>query len=91
MVLEGKKEIFKNELFDLRINNNLSCLKVAVKIGTSENAIDRLERGEQKIILDEHAEKLANLYGVSLEDILSAYKKTSELYEKIKLAKKSTK
>lgn len=83
----GRGEIFKNGLYDLRMKKNLSCLKVAIEIGTSENAIARLERGQQKLLL-EQAGELAKVFGVTLGIILSAMHKQSVLYEEMKSNKK---
>ncbi|MBY7043740.1 helix-turn-helix transcriptional regulator [Clostridium botulinum] len=78
MTSQFKKNV-KNKLIDLRVKNNLSRSYVADKIGTSEDCIARIENGKQKIILDEHAVRLAKIYEVSLDDIYVASIQKSEL------------
>lgn len=60
----------KDKLMMLRVANNLSRFEVSLKIGTSEDCIARIEKGQQKILFVEHAAKLAPLYKVSLDELL---------------------
>lgn len=79
-------------LKDLRIKNNLSQEQVATAIGVSRPTYSAIEVGKQKLNTDE-VQKLASLYRVSVDDLLSGhipniakYKQMILTYLRMKLA-----
>ncbi len=57
---------------DLRIKNNLSQEQVAAAVGVSRPTYSAIEVGKQKLNTDE-VQKLANLYAVSVDDLLAGH------------------
>ena len=70
---------------ELRIKNNLSQVEVAGKIGISRSSFIKFEQGKTELSLSEAA-KLADMFGISLEEIKTGLKPDYEKYKQMILA-----
>ncbi|MFT8349190.1 helix-turn-helix transcriptional regulator [Clostridium saccharoperbutylacetonicum] len=69
---------YANGLKDLRIAKNLSRFNVGKVLKKSEDCVEDIENGTRKVSIDE-AFILANLYGVSVEEIYNAKNEIKEM------------
>ena len=61
---------YMEKIKELRIKNNLSQEKIAQAIGVSRPTYTSIESGKQELSLEE-AKKLATLFGISVDELLS--------------------
>ena len=60
--------IFSNNLYDIRIERDITQTKMAKDLGISRRAISKIEKGEQNPSLD-MAYRLAAYFKLSVEDV----------------------
>lgn len=63
-------------LKDLRISRSFSRNEINSIMGWSVKAIDNLEKGERNLLAVE-ANKLSEILGVTLEEVIAAYKNSN--------------
>ena len=71
--MSGKEKFSRNKLFDIRKKHNLRRRDVAVLLGKSVVFVEGIEKGKREPKISE-AKKLAEIYNISLEEIISAVK-----------------
>ena len=62
------------DLLDMRRRVGLTQKEVATKLDVDQSSLSHWERGENKILRKYH-KKLADIYGVTVEDIVKACKR----------------
>lgn len=67
-----KKQRLANLLRQIRLENNLTQLQVAEKIGQSQSYVSKYENGEQRLDLIE-LEAVCNAVGMPLTDFVGRY------------------
>ena len=60
--------IFSTNLYDIRIERNITQAKMAKDLGISRRAISKIEKGEQNPSLD-MAYRIAAYYNLSVQDV----------------------
>ena len=60
--------IFSTNLYDIRIERNITQAKMAKDLGISRRAISKIEKGEQNPSLD-MAYRIAAYYDLSIQDV----------------------
>lgn len=60
--------IFSNNLYDIRIERDITQTKMAKDLGISRRAISKIEKGEQNPSLD-MAYRIAAYYNLSVQDV----------------------
>ncbi len=70
---------------EMRLAMNLAQVQVAKALGVSRPTYSAIEAGKQKLDIEE-AQKLANLFGLSIEDFLSGMIPNVEKYKQMILA-----
>jgi len=70
---------------ELRVKNNLSQVEIAGRIGISRSSYIKFEQGKTELNLSEVA-KLADIFGISLEEIKTGLKPNYEKYKQMILS-----
>ncbi len=80
LVYTGSMNQYRRELKEIRIEKSFTQAQVAKAIGVSRPTYSAIEAGTQELSLDE-ASKLASLYGISVQDLLSGSVPDIEKYK----------